>query len=314
MTRQMRKTRRSSGLIPRSAVVATPAAESPTLRSFSVRGSVGLAALLSGSTQPATAQLLVFAVSGNCSEEMTVTFAGATASGSAEIYRSLAAGTDPVPSGPCAGTELGLTAPRRTLTLKADANGGLSQAFAPPPTACGHLMQLVDLTSCTVSNVAYLASGYPAPVPRTGQRVELRSGRRWRPPARRPLADPALHRERKRHGDRQPDRLDLDARSRLRAGALRPQLRCCAGDRERARRRAVWAGRRLRARRLADAQPPRAVEPPRLRREQSCTSGRAPFRKGHRFRLQAVLDLFGDPPAFGRGLADSHEGRAQTEG
>ena len=124
----------------------------------------------------ARTQVFVLALSGDCTEEVTAAFAGATPGGSVAVYRSPERGADAVPSGPCAGTILGLSNPQLKALEIADGKGGFSTTEILTGKACSQLYQTVDLATCARSNVARLVTGFPAPVPWTGVGVVYEPG------------------------------------------------------------------------------------------------------------------------------------------
>jgi hypothetical protein len=78
---------------------------------------------------------------------------GVTPYSSVSVLRGSGPGTDPVPSGPCAGVPTSLSSPTVTGTVT-DSDGDGSLRYTHPLTApvCGDLIQVLDLTTCTLSN------------------------------------------------------------------------------------------------------------------------------------------------------------------
>jgi len=86
---------------------------------------------------------------------VTVRGTGATPGGLVAFLRASGTGSQVVPPGkPCAGTPLGLDETVRLLaTVSADANGVANVGGMAPPGFCGALVQAVDATRCTTSDV-----------------------------------------------------------------------------------------------------------------------------------------------------------------
>lgn len=98
--------------------------------------------------------------SGTCPGAMTFTATGATPSGTVAFVWGTS-GSFVIPGGyPCAGTMLGLTpllAPPPGYALDAaDGSGTAVFSVNVPPVGCGLLLQAVDLSTCTTTNVVTL--------------------------------------------------------------------------------------------------------------------------------------------------------------
>ncbi|MBL1219182.1 MAG: hypothetical protein D8M59_17020 [Planctomycetes bacterium] len=103
-----------------------------------------------GGTTPPTLEAV-----GDCPGRMVLTAKGMTANGKVAFVYAYAEGSVIVPSGPCAGTQLGLN---RTAALGsvefADGNGVAELITNVPGAACGKVVvQALDLTVCVTTNV-----------------------------------------------------------------------------------------------------------------------------------------------------------------
>jgi len=96
---------------------------------------------------------LSLSASGACPGSMTFEIGGATPDGRVAIGGSFDLGSTTIPGGPCAGTEIGLSAPRLLATVTADAEGSYTVTTSVRAQTCGLYLQVVDFTSCEVSNV-----------------------------------------------------------------------------------------------------------------------------------------------------------------
>lgn len=97
-----------------------------------------------------SAQAQSLAVSGSC-PAITVDVTGATPGGDVALMRGMTTGSDAIGSGPCAGTATDLSSPVRVALAAADASGALSISGSVAPGACGKPIQVLDVTTCTVS-------------------------------------------------------------------------------------------------------------------------------------------------------------------
>lgn len=89
-------------------------------------------------------------ITGSCPGGKVLTITGATPLGSLAIAHG-AAGSFTIPSGPCAGTILDITAPTLAGFFNADVNGDFSLNFNVPAGLCGRTVQAVDMTTCLAS-------------------------------------------------------------------------------------------------------------------------------------------------------------------
>lgn len=118
-------------------------------------------AVSDGSTLMANA--LEFAATGNvgltaytvgtCPGPTTIGVANATPSGSVAFVTGTPGGAFVVPSGPCAGTVLPLSAPALRTTRTANGSGAITLPANLGAPFCGVSWVAVDLSSCSVSNV-----------------------------------------------------------------------------------------------------------------------------------------------------------------
>lgn len=100
---------------------------------------------------------LGLAVRGACPGMVSVGVNHATPGGNVGLVTGAAAGTTPVPGGPCAGTLLGLGGNvQLRVILRADAQGRLIVSPNLPAGVCGQRLQVVDLSTCRVSPVGQL--------------------------------------------------------------------------------------------------------------------------------------------------------------
>lgn len=85
-----------------------------------------------------------------------VNWTGATPGGRVAIVLARNQGNVIIPTGPCAGTSLGLGAGglRLVSTVRSDRDGAGTQAGQMPGVVCGSYLQLVDASTCATSNVA----------------------------------------------------------------------------------------------------------------------------------------------------------------
>ena len=94
-------------------------------------------------------------ITGPCPGQKTLTITGANSGARLAIAHGNA-GSFIIPSGGCAGVELALATPSLAGFFNADATGSLSLTFNPPAGLCGRSVQVIDLSSCLVSQVAIL--------------------------------------------------------------------------------------------------------------------------------------------------------------
>jgi hypothetical protein len=98
---------------------------------------------------------LVLRAVGTCPGPMNYSASGLTPGGAVAVIGAAGPGSFVVPSGVCAGTVTGLGAPVRLLRMiTADANGEVDANRLAPATVCERHLQLVDMATCDVTNVA----------------------------------------------------------------------------------------------------------------------------------------------------------------
>ena len=90
---------------------------------------------------------------GTCPGPVTITVNGLTAGGQVAFVRANATGSFTVPSGACAGTNLGLNAPQLLTTMMVPPGGTLTIPANLGAGQCTKYFQAVDLSTCQVSNV-----------------------------------------------------------------------------------------------------------------------------------------------------------------
>jgi hypothetical protein len=94
------------------------------------------------------------AIGGSCPGPMTVDVTGITPGGQVGVISSTALGSDVVPAGLCAGTATGLASPNFMFLLNdTDSDGEMSFTPTVPGWGCGRHLQMVDMTTCTATNV-----------------------------------------------------------------------------------------------------------------------------------------------------------------
>ena len=96
---------------------------------------------------------LEISISGKCPGKVTINVCGGTPGGSFALMRADQPGFFEIPGGSCEGIKTGLANP--TLIGTFTFNQGCCFSFTPTldDSACGVLLQVVDLTTCEVSNV-----------------------------------------------------------------------------------------------------------------------------------------------------------------
>jgi len=94
-------------------------------------------------------------VSGACPGQLTLTWRGATPNQRQGIVFGASEGNTAIPNGVCQGTVLGIQGQVRLVnTIGTGATGEGSVSGPAGTAACGHFLQLVEVPSCNVSNVA----------------------------------------------------------------------------------------------------------------------------------------------------------------
>jgi len=96
------------------------------------------------------------AVTGDCPGEIVVTITGAGESAAVGIAIADAEGSAVIPSGQCAGTEIGLDSPSLLGVLPANPDGRLRIERSVQLGLCGKFMQAVDLSTCGATSVEQL--------------------------------------------------------------------------------------------------------------------------------------------------------------
>lgn len=95
-------------------------------------------------------------LTGTCPGQLRAAATGATRSGRVAFIYARGTGSVRIPSGPCAGTQLGLNASAQlAAAVNADADGTAALTRNVGTNACGGavVLQALDLTTCTPSNV-----------------------------------------------------------------------------------------------------------------------------------------------------------------
>ncbi|PCJ52089.1 MAG: hypothetical protein COA70_13025 [Planctomycetota bacterium] len=98
---------------------------------------------------------LVLTVSGPCPGLVSVSVTGATANGGVAVAFGNA-GSFTIPGGICAGVSLDISSPTLGGIFNADGSGNLSLSRTLGAGLCGLTIQVVDLSTCTVSNTDIL--------------------------------------------------------------------------------------------------------------------------------------------------------------
>jgi hypothetical protein len=90
-----------------------------------------------------------------CPRAVTLRANGFTAGGRVAVASANNGGSSSLPSGVCAGTALGLgsVSLRLSAVLTASASGRVDYTGPVSPGLCGKVLQMIDLSSCAVSNV-----------------------------------------------------------------------------------------------------------------------------------------------------------------
>lgn len=97
------------------------------------------------------------AVTGTCPGSLQLDVTGATAGGTVGFIYAFNTGSVTIPSGVCAGTQLGLDASAQLVgTATADGTGLATLIGNAPAPACRGIVQAIDVSTCTTSNVAGL--------------------------------------------------------------------------------------------------------------------------------------------------------------
>lgn len=111
-------------------------------------------------------------IDGACPGRMDIQVTGATPGRTVAFLKGAGPGSDVIPAGPCAGTRSNLSGVGLVTTLRdGDGDGVLRMSPSIPAPACGSAVQVLDMETCTVSNLASLGDGDDC-VP-TGDRAPL---------------------------------------------------------------------------------------------------------------------------------------------
>lgn len=125
--------------------------------SFSLLSTTGSAfasdALVIWADVPPIPDPLMQTVSGTCPGSLTIQGSYLTPGGQAAILSGTGPGTFTIPVGVCAGSSVGLTAPRLLTTVTVPPSGTISGTPTFNAAQCARSYQIVDLTTCRVSNV-----------------------------------------------------------------------------------------------------------------------------------------------------------------
>ncbi|MFT4622666.1 MAG: hypothetical protein ACI8PZ_001322, partial [Myxococcota bacterium] len=98
-------------------------------------------------------------LSGSCPGPMDIDLSGFTPDARIGFLLSrIGPGSDVIPAGPCAGVETGLTGPRWLNSLY-DADGAMSFSPSVPDGACTSFIQMLDVSTCTLTAVGDLGAG-----------------------------------------------------------------------------------------------------------------------------------------------------------
>jgi hypothetical protein len=106
--------------------------------------------LLGGGARPT-----INLVGSPCPSSVTAQATGFTPGGTIAIVKANGTGAAVIPSGPCAGTTLGLSTSGLGLitTITAPPSGSVNYSGSVSAGVCGKYIQMVDMATCTVSNV-----------------------------------------------------------------------------------------------------------------------------------------------------------------
>jgi len=119
-----------------------------TLRLSGLGAHDGLAAVTGGGGR------YTLRLSGRCPGTLTVSWNNATPSRQQGIVFGNNQGTTTIPTGACAGTQLGVQGSVRLVNTVGTGSGSGSVNGQAGTAACGHYLQLVESGSCNTSNVA----------------------------------------------------------------------------------------------------------------------------------------------------------------
>ncbi len=105
-------------------------------------------------------------IEGECPGLSTIEITGLTPGGNMTMLFSAGLGEGAIPAGGCGGTITGLDPVRWAMTMP-DVDGDGRMRFSPfmPESACGKHVQIMDPTDCSLSGIATIGDGGPAPEP-----------------------------------------------------------------------------------------------------------------------------------------------------
>ena len=97
----------------------------------------------------------VLSFSGNCPGEVTLTATGMTPLGYAQLYRATSGGASN-PEASCLEATLDLADPLLVAAIQLDEIGESSQSAKLPDSACGQIVQMIDLASCATTEPVFV--------------------------------------------------------------------------------------------------------------------------------------------------------------
>lgn len=98
-------------------------------------------------------KVAALSVFGSCPGEVTIEASAMMPDGNVALLIGSAPGSFVVPSGPCAGTEIGLDGVSASRVVTADGEGRFNLVVDIPGGACGRYVQAIDVTTCASSPV-----------------------------------------------------------------------------------------------------------------------------------------------------------------
>ena len=105
---------------------------------------------------PCAAGLPIVAPSGSCPGTITLDLSCAAPDGTVALLLGTGPGSNVLPAGPCAGTEIGLDQPRLGPIVTVDASGQASLSREAGDPVCGRYVVALELGSCTAGDPAEL--------------------------------------------------------------------------------------------------------------------------------------------------------------
>jgi len=97
-------------------------------------------------------------VAGSCPGDAAAAIENLTPSSDVTVFRGTGPGQSSIPSGPCAGVDLGIANAELIATFPADQDGAFRAEPQLGAPICGAFVQAVDLSTCDLSNVVELPS------------------------------------------------------------------------------------------------------------------------------------------------------------